>query len=131
LCNRRGHGNDHRDGARLVGQIALAVGLAYVFGFGLTALPLIRAGLPAGVVISTALAADTISITILDHMRSIDPTIEVRPEARFVDDGDVITASGLSAGIDMALDVVSRLDSAERGRDVREGTNYAPSAPHA
>lgn len=30
----------------------------------------------------------------LDHMKSIDPTIEVRPGARFVDDGDVITASG-------------------------------------
>jgi transcriptional regulator GlxA family with amidase domain len=55
-------------------------------------------------------------------MRSIDPTIEVRPEARFVDDGDLVTASGLPAGIDMALHVVSRLVSAERGRDVREGT---------
>ncbi|MEK6273472.1 MAG: DUF4396 domain-containing protein, partial [Actinomycetota bacterium] len=31
-----------------VGQIALAVGLAYLFGFGLTALPLVRAGLAAG-----------------------------------------------------------------------------------
>src|SRR3954469_14709173 len=47
-------------------QIALAVGLAYVFGFGLTALPLVRAGLGAGAVVSTALAADTISITIME-----------------------------------------------------------------
>jgi transcriptional regulator GlxA family with amidase domain len=39
----------------------------------------------------------------LDQMKPIDPTIEVRPGARFVDDGDVITRSGLSAGIDMAL----------------------------
>jgi hypothetical protein len=29
-------------------QIALAVALAYVFGFGLTSLPLARAGLAAG-----------------------------------------------------------------------------------
>jgi hypothetical protein len=28
-----------------IGQIALAVGLAYVFGFALTAVPLVRAGL--------------------------------------------------------------------------------------
>jgi hypothetical protein len=48
------------------GQIALAVGLAYLFGFGLTALPLVRAGLAAGVVVSTALAADTVSITIME-----------------------------------------------------------------
>ena len=49
-----------------LGQIALAVGLAYVFGFALTAIPLVRAGLAAGVVVSTALAADTISITIME-----------------------------------------------------------------
>jgi hypothetical protein len=48
------------------GQIALAVGLAYLFGFGLTALPLVRASLPAGAIVSTALASDTISITIME-----------------------------------------------------------------
>jgi uncharacterized protein DUF4396 len=49
-----------------VGQIALAVGLAYLFGFGLTALPLVRAGLATGAIVSTALASDTISITIME-----------------------------------------------------------------
>ena len=49
-----------------LGQIALAVGLAYVFGFGLTALPLVRAGLAAGAIVSLALASDTISITIME-----------------------------------------------------------------
>jgi hypothetical protein len=49
-----------------LGQIALAVGLAYLFGFTLTALPLVRAGLAAGLVVSTALAADTVSITIME-----------------------------------------------------------------
>jgi Domain of unknown function (DUF4396) len=49
-----------------VAQIGLAVGLAYVFGFSLTALPLVKAGLAAGVVVSTALAADTVSITIME-----------------------------------------------------------------
>jgi transcriptional regulator GlxA family with amidase domain len=65
----------------------------------------------------------------LDHMVSNDPTIEPRPGARFVDDGDVITASGLSAGIDMALHVVGRLAGPERARQVREGINYAPDPP--
>ncbi|HSJ16480.1 MAG TPA: DUF4396 domain-containing protein [Solirubrobacterales bacterium] len=49
-----------------VAQIGLAVGLAYLFGFSLTAVPLVRAGLTAGVVVSTALAADTVSITIME-----------------------------------------------------------------
>jgi hypothetical protein len=52
-------------------QIALAVGLAYVFGFALTAVPLVRAGLAAGVVVSTALAADTISITIMEVIDNV------------------------------------------------------------
>ncbi len=49
-----------------VAAIALAVGLAYLFGFTLTARPLVKAGLAAGTVISTALAADTLSITIME-----------------------------------------------------------------
>jgi len=66
----------------------------------------------------------------LDHMKSIDGTIDVRPGARFVDDGDVITAAGLSAGIDMALHVVGRLAGPERSRQVREGIEYEPDPPH-
>jgi hypothetical protein len=46
--------------------IALAVGLAYLFGFGLTSLPLFRAGLTLGAIVPIALAADTISITIME-----------------------------------------------------------------
>jgi Domain of unknown function (DUF4396) len=54
-----------------VAQIALAVGLAYLFGFTLTAMPLVKAGLAAGVVVSTALAADTISITIMEVIDNV------------------------------------------------------------
>jgi hypothetical protein len=54
-----------------VAQIALAVGLAYFFGFALTAMPLVRAGLAAGVVVSTALAADTVSITIMEAIDNL------------------------------------------------------------
>jgi len=58
-----------------------------------------------------------------------DPTIEVRPEARWVDDGDVITAAGVSAGIDMALHLVVRLAGADRAREVRRGIQYDPEPP--
>jgi hypothetical protein len=54
-----------------LGSIALAVSLAYLFGFSLTAVPLVRAGLAAGVVVSTALAADTVSITIMEAIDNL------------------------------------------------------------
>ncbi|RZS31377.1 DJ-1/PfpI family protein [Herbihabitans rhizosphaerae] len=65
----------------------------------------------------------------LDLLRELDPTIEVRPEDRFVDDGDVITSAGVSAGIDMALHLVARLSSTERAREVRRGIQYDPAPP--
>jgi hypothetical protein len=46
--------------------IVLAIGLAYVFGFALTSLPLFRAGLTFAAILPIALAADTVSITIME-----------------------------------------------------------------
>lgn len=65
----------------------------------------------------------------LDTLAEIDPTIDVRRDARFVDDGDVITASGVSAGIDMALHVIARLAGVERAREVRRYIQYDPAPP--
>ena len=48
------------------GQIALAVGLAYLFGFALTSVPLFRAGLTLAAIVPIALATDTVSITIME-----------------------------------------------------------------
>jgi transcriptional regulator GlxA family with amidase domain len=64
-----------------------------------------------------------------DELLAIDPTIEPRRHDRFVDDGDVVTAAGVSAGIDMALHLVSRLHSIERARDVRRYIQYDPEPP--
>lgn len=66
----------------------------------------------------------------LGLLAHLDPGIEVRPEDRFVDDGDVITAAGVSAGIDMALHLVGRLVRPERAREVRRGIQYDPAPPH-
>ena len=46
--------------------IALAVVLAFFFGYSLTMLPLLRAGLALGTAIPLALASDTISIAIME-----------------------------------------------------------------
>ncbi len=55
--------------------------------------------------------------------------IDIRAEERFVDAGDVITSAGVSAGIDMALYLVSRLDSLETAREVRRYIQYDPAPP--
>jgi len=65
----------------------------------------------------------------LDLLKELDDTIEVRPDDRFVDSGDIITAAGVSAGIDMALHLVARLHSIERAREVRRGIQYDPQPP--
>jgi transcriptional regulator GlxA family with amidase domain len=55
--------------------------------------------------------------------------IEPRPNERFVDDGQVITAAGVSAGIDMALHLIARLASREKAREVRRYIEYDPQPP--
>ena len=46
--------------------VALAVALAFVFGYSLTSLPLLRSGLALSAVVPLALASDTASITIME-----------------------------------------------------------------
>ena len=65
----------------------------------------------------------------LDTLQDLGDDIELRPAERFVDDGDVITAAGVSAGIDMALHLVARLHSVERAQEVRKAIQYDPEPP--
>ncbi|GAA3641324.1 DJ-1/PfpI family protein [Kineosporia mesophila] len=65
----------------------------------------------------------------LDLLAELDPTIRVDEKARFVDDVTVVTSAGVSAGIDMALHLVSRLSFPDRARDVRRGIQYDPEPP--
>lgn len=64
-----------------------------------------------------------------DELAAADPTIELRRADRYVDDGDVITSAGVSAGIDMALHLVRRLAGEERARQTRRGIQYDPEPP--
>jgi transcriptional regulator GlxA family with amidase domain len=65
----------------------------------------------------------------LDELRALDPSAEVREHDRWVDDGDVITSAGVSAGIDMALHLVVRLAGADRARQVSRAIQYDPAPP--
>jgi hypothetical protein len=46
--------------------IALAVALAFLFGYALTSLPLLRAGMALSAVVPIALASDTLSIAVME-----------------------------------------------------------------
>ena len=65
----------------------------------------------------------------LELLPTLGREIEVRPDDRFVDNGNVLTAAGVSAGIDMALHLVERLHSTERAREVRRYIQYDPEPP--
>jgi transcriptional regulator GlxA family with amidase domain len=65
-----------------------------------------------------------------DRLRSLGREIVPRPEERFVDTGEIITAAGVSAGIDMALHLVGRLGSPEEAREVRRAIQYDPKPPY-
>ena len=80
-----------------------------------------RAGLLDGRKASTYWAAR-------DRLRSLG--VEV-VEERFVRDGNVITAAGVSAGIDMALYVVGLLTSPDVARNVQKAIEYYPEPPFA
>ncbi len=45
--------------------------------------------------------------------RTMFPDIPVRADARWVDAGEIVTSAGISAGLDMSLHLVARLESEE------------------
>jgi hypothetical protein len=51
--------------------VALAIALAFVFGYALTSLPLLRSGLALAAVVPIVLAADTVSIAIMETIDNL------------------------------------------------------------
>lgn len=86
------------------------------------ALVFAAAGLLAGRPATTHWAA-------FDELVALEPSVLADTEARYVDDGDTITAAGVSAGIDMALHLVARLESPEAAWHVRRGIQYDRDEP--
>ncbi len=83
-----------------LGTIALAVGLAFLFGYSLTSLPLLRAGLALSAVIPIALATDTFSIAV---MEIVDNGIMLAvPGAMEAGVGDILFWGALSVALVVA-----------------------------
>jgi hypothetical protein len=60
-------------------SILLAIGFAFLFGYALTSIPLVRAGLSFAAIVPIALAADTVSIAIMELIDNL--TVIVVPGA--------------------------------------------------
>jgi transcriptional regulator GlxA family with amidase domain len=60
----------------------------------------------------------------IDGLRTHLPTTDVLADARVVDEGEIITSAGVSAGIDMALHVVRRLHGDEAARRTARDMEY-------
>jgi hypothetical protein len=80
--------------------VVLSIALAFIFGYGLTSLPLLRAGLALSAVIPIALASDTLSIT---TMEIVDNAIVVAvPGALGAGLGDVLFWGSLAFALVVA-----------------------------
>ena len=60
----------------------------------------------------------------LDLLATLDPTVSVERNRRVVEDG-IVTAAGVSAGIDMALALVQRLYGEEVAEDTAKYMEYS------
>ena len=83
-----------------------------------------RAGLLAGKRATTHWAA-------MKEFDGLGDDFTAVTEARWVDEGNVITSAGVSAGIDMSLHLIGRLWSPETARKVQMAMEYFPAPPYA
>lgn len=65
----------------------------------------------------------------VETLRARDEASEVVADSRYVRDGNLVTAAGVSAGIDMALWLTGLLHGAEFARHVRRAMEYDPAPP--
>src|SRR5687768_7230433 len=113
------------------GTVALAVALAFLFGYSLTSLPLLRAGLALSAVVPIALATDTFSIAV---MEIVDNAIMLLiPGAMESGVGDILFWGALSfalvvAGV-VAFPVNRWLITRGRGHAVLHNSGHHPDFP--
>jgi len=66
----------------------------------------------------------------LDLLASLDPTIDVRRDVRYVSD-TIVTSAGVSAGLDMSFAVVEQLHGAAVARETAQYIDYVPQYQNA
>ena len=64
----------------------------------------------------------------LDRLAREYPLVTVERNARFIDEGNIVTSAGISAGIDMCLHLVGRLMGTEVAQATAKRMEYTPQA---
>lgn len=82
------------------GTIAVSIALAYVFGYALTLLPLVRGGVPLRRAAGLAFASDTVSITVMEIVDSL--VVLVIPGAMDAGLGDALFWGSLALALAIA-----------------------------
>jgi len=67
----------------------------------------------------------------VEQLRARGEAAEVLTGVRYVRDGNIVTAAGVSAGIDMALWLTGQMHGAESARAVQRAMEYDPAPPYA
>lgn len=67
----------------------------------------------------------------VETLRARNEAAEVLTSTRYVRDGNVVTAAGVSAGIDMALWLTGEWHGPDFARLVQRGMEYDPAPPYA
>ncbi len=67
----------------------------------------------------------------VETLRARNEAAEVLEHIRYVRDGNVVTAAGVSAGIDMALWLTGQLHTPAFARAVQRAMQYDPAPPYA
>ena len=83
-----------------LGTVVLAIALAFLFGYSLTSLPLLRAGLALAAVIPIALASDTLSIATMEVVDNL--IVVLIPGALEAGLGDLLFWGSLSFSLVVA-----------------------------
>jgi transcriptional regulator GlxA family with amidase domain len=64
----------------------------------------------------------------IERLRHAFSGVTVVDDARFVDEGKIVTSAGISAGIDMALHLVARLQGEDLAQQTARQMEYTPAA---
>ena len=66
----------------------------------------------------------------IDELLGHAPDLDLDRDARWVIDGNVVSAAGVSAGIDMALWLVGQIYDIQHARDTQRYIQYDPAPPY-
>jgi transcriptional regulator GlxA family with amidase domain len=112
------------DNPRVIGWLReLAPGLQWITSVCTGSLLLCEAGLAAGRRVTTHWA-------FVETLRKRYPDVSVLEKVRYVRDGNLCTAAGVSAGIDMALWLTGQVWGVETARQTQRNMEYDPAPPY-